>query len=239
MSSEDKQITYQRDYYATTARKYDSMHLIQNDEHYLALRFLDSAASYLNASSILDVGSGTGRVISFFKETKPNLRVVGVEPVKELREVGYSKGLSTAELTEGDGNALHFADGEFDIVCEFGVLHHVPNPRKVLAEMLRVAKIAVFISDSNNFGQGTFVSRSLKQFLNAIRLWPLVNLINTRGKGYSISEGDGLFYSFSVFNHFDFIKETCPRTYLLNTINSGRNLYRSAPSVALLGLKEF
>jgi SAM-dependent methyltransferase len=132
---------------------------------------------------------------------------------------------------------LAFADGEFDLVCEFAALHHIPEPAKAVSEMLRVARRAVFISDSNNFGQGGRVGRALKQAINAVGLWPLANRLKTKGKGYSISEGDGLFYSYSVFNNLPQIQRACESVHFLNTVSGGPNLYRTASHVALLGLK--
>jgi ubiquinone/menaquinone biosynthesis C-methylase UbiE len=175
------------------------MHLDEKDEHFFALSFMVGVIDYLGIQSILDIGSGTGRAIQYLKIVRPELRLVGVEPVKELREIGYSKGLSGDELIDGDATNLKFATGEFDLVCEFGVLHHIRNPALAIAEMLRVSNRAVFISDSNNFGQGSISSRLIKQVINLLGLWKFVDLIKTRGKGYTISEGDGLAYSYSVF----------------------------------------
>ncbi len=31
----------------------------------------------------------------------------------------------------------------------------------------------------------------------AARLWPLVNFVKTKGKGYHYTEGDGVLYSYS------------------------------------------
>lgn len=146
------EINLQRRYYAETADKYDQWHLDPEDEHYLALSFLIGVIDYLQINSVLDIGSGTGRAIAYIKQNKPHLRVVGIEPVKELREIGYKKGLSDSELLDGDATALVFGDGEFDLVCEFGVLHHIRDHRNAVGEMLRVAKKAIFISDSNRFG---------------------------------------------------------------------------------------
>ena len=133
--------------------------------------------------------------------------------------------------------ALAFPDDAFDLVCEFATLHHVPEPGKAVSEMLRVARKAIFISDNNNFGQGSWVARLTKQLINAAGLWPIADLIKTRGKGYTISEGDGLFYSYSVFNDYKQIAEQCETVHLLGTVNSGPNLYRTASRVALLGIK--
>jgi len=142
-------------------------------------------------------------------------------------------------LIEGDGTDIKFAAGAFDLVCEFGVLHHVPRPEQVVSEMLRVAKVGIFISDSNNFGQGGKLSRSLKQFINLLGLWKVYDYVRTKGKGYQISAGDGLFYSYSVFNNYKQIKAACKGgVQILNTDKyAGINPYSTATHVALFGIK--
>jgi ubiquinone/menaquinone biosynthesis C-methylase UbiE len=214
------------------------MHLDEKDEHFFALSFMVGVIDYLGIQSILDIGSGTGRAIQYLKIVRPELRLVGVEPVKELREIGYSKGLSGDELIDGDATNLKFATGEFDLVCEFGVLHHIRNPALAIAEMLRVSNRAVFISDSNNFGQGSISSRLIKQVINLLGLWKFVDLIKTRGKGYTISEGDGLAYSYSVFNNYKQIQNQCENVHLLNTKDGFIDPYKTASHVALLGIKK-
>jgi len=236
MSNEE--VSKQRDYYRRTAGEYEAMHLAEGDEHYVALAFLSALITHHGFKSVLDVGSGTGRALAYLKARHPDVRFVGIEPVKELREVGYRAGLSVAELVDGDALALPYAAGEFDLVCEFAVLHHVRTPSRVVTEMLRVASRAVFISDCNNFGQGGRLARALKQALDAVGLWPLANWIKTRGRGYSESEGDGLFYSYSVFNDLPSIRRACRKLHLLNTAGGpSGNLYRTAPHVAVLGIK--
>ena len=118
----------QQSYYRATAARYDDMHISKHDEHSFAVSFMVGMLDFLGIESVLDVGSGTGRAISFIKEQRPDIRVVGIEPVLELRQVGYEKGIRTDELIEGDALDLAFGDNEFDLVCEFGVLHHVSAP---------------------------------------------------------------------------------------------------------------
>lgn len=227
----------QREYYRATATQYDRMHGGDGHEHAFALALMGSMIDFLRIKSVLDVGAGTGHMVSHLKRTRPDLRVLGIEPSPELREEGYRKGLSSAELVDGDAQALRLHDSEFDLVCEFGVLHHLPAPGKAVTEMLRVAARAIFISDANNFGQGSPITRAMKQALNALRLWPVANFIKTGGKGYTITEGDGLSYSYSVFNDYAQIREKCTAVHVLNTGGDGRNPYRAAPHVALLGIK--
>jgi ubiquinone/menaquinone biosynthesis C-methylase UbiE len=235
--TESRETDIQRKYYAKTAAKYEEMHVSAKDEHYLALNFLIASLDYYQIRSILDVGCGTGRALREIKTLRPDIKIVGVEPVKELREVGYKSGLAEEELVEGDATNLQFPDSGFDLLSEFGVLHHIPRPERAVVEMLRVARRAVFISDSNNFGQGTPLSRKLKQAANSLGLWKAIDLIKTRGKGYAISEGDGLYYSYSVFNNYDIIQSACNMIHLLNTRDGHINPYRTASHVALLGIK--
>jgi hypothetical protein len=117
------------------------------------------------------------------------------------------------------------------------VLHHIERPELAVQEMLRVGKIGIFISDSNNFGQGSAASRKLKQLINCVGLWKVFDFFKTKGKGYSISEEDGLYYSYSVFNQYDLISHKC-NTHILNTVPGGVNPYKTSSHVALLGLKK-
>jgi ubiquinone/menaquinone biosynthesis C-methylase UbiE len=236
-ASQKAAVEIQRAYYAQTAARYDDMHVREDDEHGFALRFLTSAVEQLGIRSILDVGCGTGRALIRIKEALPGIAAVGIEPSAELRAVGHAKGLSAIELIDGDAMKIAFDNGSFDLVCEFGVLHHVPEPSKAVAEMLRVTRKAIFISDSNNFGQGSSLSRLVKQTINGVGLWPVADFIKTRGKGYSFEDGDGLAYSYSVFNDYKQIAKACKSVHFLNTRDGGPNLYRTATHVALLGVK--
>jgi SAM-dependent methyltransferase len=233
----DEAKTQQR-YYAETARNYDEMHVRCDDAHYFALRFLLASLDHLHITSVLDVGAGTGRAVEFIKKLRPDVRMVGIEPVRELREVGFSRGLSREELVEGDATAMPFDNSSFDLVCESGVLHHLRRPERAVSEMLRVAGKAIFISDSNNFGEGARLRRSIKQIINLCGLWPVADLIKTKGKGYTLSEGDGLAYSYSVFNNYNQIADQCSSVHILNTKGGGINPYRAASHVALLGVKK-
>jgi ubiquinone/menaquinone biosynthesis C-methylase UbiE len=230
-------IDIQRCYYAVTADSYDEKHVHGEDAHGFALRFLIAVIEYFDIRSVLDVGSGTGRAVLALKAAVPAIRVVGIEPSMELRNVGFSKGLSDVELINGDGMNLTFGDNSFDLVCEFGALHHIPTPERAVSEMLRVSRRAIFISDSNNFGQGRKISRLVKQTIDAVGLWRIADLIKTGGKGYTISDGDGLAYSYSVFNNYKQIKEKCKSVHMFNTVHATPNLYRTAEHVALLGIK--
>ncbi|WP_211299204.1 class I SAM-dependent methyltransferase [Methylovulum psychrotolerans] len=226
-------------YYSKTAHDYDALHVSidEKDEHFLALAFMVAASGLLGIKSILDIGSGTGRAIKYVKQHAPDILIVGIEPVEELRSIGYQKGIAEEELIEGDATNLAYSDASFDLVCAFGVLHHIKYPELAVSEMLRVAKKGIFISDSNNFGQGSVLSRTVKQIINEVGLWKVADFIKTLGKGYTLSEGDGLAYSYSVFNNYNQIQKACNNIHILNTKTGSANLYRTASHIGLLGIK--
>ena len=127
-------------------------------------------------------------------------------------------------LVQGSGYELPFEDGAFDAVFECGVLHHVAEPARMVAEMIRVAKQAIFLSDSNRFGQGRRAARILKTALYKTGLWRAARFVQTRGKMYTISEGDGLQYSYSVFDSYDQLAAQTQQVWLLPTAGDKANI---------------
>lgn len=209
----DAAVSVQRAYYEDTSAHFDAWHLKASDEHASALQWIEFLFSEERFASILDVGAGTGRAIEFFRAR--GRRIAGVEPSSAQIAQAIKKGIPPAHFVQADGQALPFPDGSFDAVCEFGMLHHVRQPERVIAEMLRVARKAVFISDSNRFGQGRLLAKIGKLALYRAGLWKLAELVRTRGKGYHFSEHDGVFYSFSVFDHLAQISAAAEHVWLL------------------------
>ena len=196
----------QRKYYSDTASAYDQMHAYEGATDPSTVRVVTSILRMIGARSVLDVGTATGSALLDLKNAVPNAFVCGVEPVAALVKQGTQKGNTKgASIVRGSGNALPFADGSFDAVCEFAVLHHVDDPGAVVKEMLRVASKAVVISDSNRFGQGSRLARLLKLGLYKSRLWGAYNYVRTAGKGYRFTAGDGIAYSYSVYDSFELI----------------------------------
>jgi len=170
----------------------------------------------LDAVTVLDVGAGTGRGVRYLESA--GFQACGVEPVSELVREGARHYTSPAmSFVRAQGELLPFADGSFDAVSEFGMLHHVPEPNVVVKEMLRVARKAVFLSDSNRFGQGPMVARRAKLLLHKARLWGLANFVKTAGKQYVATERDGLIYSYSVFDSIPLVADWADRIVLVPT----------------------
>ena len=237
MSASTDQVGAQRDYYAATAERYEALHVRAHDEHDLALAWLSGLLSHYDAGSVLDIGCGTGRAPLYLRRHQPGVRVLGVEPSAELRAVGHAAGIAADALVDGDATRLDYPDDSFDVVCEFGVLHHVQRPRVVIAEMLRVSRLGIFISDDNHFAAGSALNRVAKRSLGALGLWPAAYWLRSGGKGYRISEGDGLSYPYSVFDDLGFIETHCDLVQMGNMTAAGTDLHAQAAHVALFGRK--
>ncbi len=231
------QITKQRAYYAETAATYDAMHENEYAGTRIAIGALFETLDSLEATSLLDVGCGTGSLLREVVARRPATQVFGLEPVEALREIAYRKGLSTNQVVQGDATAMDFATNSVDVVCAFSVLHHVPDPALVIGEMIRVAKKAVVICDANNFGQGSTVARAAKQMLNALRLWPLANWVKTRGRGYTFTEGDGVAYSYSVFSNLDQLRAASRELHLIGLGATSPNLYANCGNIAVIAIR--
>jgi ubiquinone/menaquinone biosynthesis C-methylase UbiE len=215
-------------YYERTANLYDEWHVHAGDEHFVALKYVSQLAKTVSASSLLDVGCGTGRALSYLSQKDPGLEVVGIEPEESLRRIAMERnGLRERSIRAGDGTQLPFPDQSFDVVCEFAVLHHVrpENTRRVVSEMLRTARKAVILSDENRFAYGSLAQRVLKLVLWHVGLFPAFYWLKTGGKGYRYSEKDGMAFSYSVFDALPQLAEWADRVIMIpldrNATNPG------------------
>jgi ubiquinone/menaquinone biosynthesis C-methylase UbiE len=227
----------QQDYYAETAPIYESMHVQPGDEHFIALEYATALLNVVRAKSVLDVGSGTGRAIRFLRQQRPDLKVEGVEPVGELR--AQAQALGTV-LHDASGEHLPFHDGSFDVVMSFGLLHHVPDPAPVVSEMTRVARFGVMISDTNRFGQGSSGVGALKMGIHYFGLWPAFERFRTKGRGYMESDGDGVFYSYSIFDSMPQLQAWAGRVFIVPTMPQKRVFLMqiATPHGLLVALRE-
>jgi SAM-dependent methyltransferase len=226
----------QRRHYAETAASYDH-ELGHSPEHELALYLLLGLLDSIRAESLLDVGAGTGRGLKFLMEHRPNLAVRGIEPTDELRNVGYGKGLSKDVLIAGNGYELQFPDNSIDVVMELGVLHHVEKPEIVVREMLRVARYGVFLSDTNNLGQGRLSGRLIKNLFFWTGLWKTLSFIRTRGRGSVFEPNDGLWYYYTLFSHLPELTRQCHSIHVMNTRCNSMTPWFSASHAAIFATK--
>ncbi len=222
----------QQSYYERTAAEYDTNHL-REPEHEFSLSQLLGIVRYHGFSSLLDVGAGTGRVLRHAKQHLDGVKLCGIEPVAALRAVGYANGLSPDELREGNALQLDFPDNSWDVVCAFGILHHIKDPEAAILEMCRVARHGVFFSDMNNYGCGSVAQRVLALGLRSIGLWKPFQFVKNGFKYEKFSPGDGIFYSYSVFDSLRTIRKKFPQTHIANTRASCDHLLAGSSHISV------
>ena len=208
----------QRAYYARTADHYDEWHVTEGDEHFRALHLMGGFLDMVDARSLLDVGTGTGRALRYFAERRPELEVRGIEPVPALIERAVEAGVPRERLDEGTGEALPYEDGAFDAACELGVLHHVKHPNAVVAEMTRVARRAILLSDNNCYGWGRWPLRLAKNVLGATGLLQPALRAKNRGRDYMLSDDDGLAYTYSVLSALPVLRAWADEVHVIPTV---------------------
>src|SRR5436309_2508118 len=100
-------VALQRDHFAKVADIYDSTIAHGKDEHGLALKYVSVLMDELVFKSLLDVGTGTGRGLMYFLTRHPEMRVHGIEPVRELIEQAiFKNNVPTENIAQGVGDAL-------------------------------------------------------------------------------------------------------------------------------------
>ena len=114
-------------WYETTGRRADRL------EKLLLKRLL---AGFPRASTILEVGCGTGHFTRWFAEQ--GLQATGLDLSRPM--LAEAVRLGSPPCVHGDALALPFSTGAFDLVALVTTLEFLPEPVQALAEALRVAR---------------------------------------------------------------------------------------------------
>jgi SAM-dependent methyltransferase len=193
------------------------------------------------SESVLDSGCGTGRALRFLRERAPDIRLHGNDPSAELLAVATDRYGIPPDLVDCAGSEhLPYEDDAFDAVVATGVLHHVPEPARVVSEFIRVARRAVFISDANIYGQGSFSARISKLALSRVGLLRPVNWLRRGGHHWYCSEGDGIAYSYSAFDAVPALRRACKRVTVIPTVGANKPVgvpLLTSPHVLVCGFK--
>jgi len=101
--------------------------------------------SYCAEGSLLDIGTGPGRMLLELHRLSPGMRLVGIDSspsmVVKAQENMADAGLSgVIEIREGNANQVPFGGDSFDIVVSTGSIHHWKDPLAGLNEVYRVLK---------------------------------------------------------------------------------------------------
>jgi len=104
--------------------------------------------------SVLDVGTGTAQIPIALCQQHPTVHVVAIDMAQHMLRVGQANveraGFADRiRLQLCDAKRMPFADASFDAVISNSIVHHIPEPAAVFAEMTRVVKPAgiLFVRD--------------------------------------------------------------------------------------------
>ncbi|MEP6786628.1 MAG: metalloregulator ArsR/SmtB family transcription factor [Sphingomonadales bacterium] len=128
---------------ATAAERYFALHASQWD----AIRSLHVAESAVetrmrallgdNIGRLVDIGTGTGRMIELFGEQSRH--ATGIDRSPEMLRLARAKlPHATVDWRQGDVTALPLDDASADTVVMHQVLHYIPAPEAAVAEAARI-----------------------------------------------------------------------------------------------------
>jgi len=118
---------------------------------------------------VLEVGVGTGIALDAYP---PYAHVVAIDPSADMLERAKKRvaenGWGHIELKQGDALNLDYPDNSFDYVTSFHVLTVVPDPYRMLSEMVRVCKPGGRIALTTHFQSSNPVVAFLNTIVNPI-----------------------------------------------------------------------
>jgi len=135
---------------ADEARDYDAMDHSQVNRVFAA-DFLDHFAT---DGTVLDVGTGTAQIPIELCRQRPGLRFVAIDAAPSMLDIAKENvaraGLADRiTLQQVDAKGLPFAERSFAAIVSNSIVHHIPHPATVLAEIVRVVTPGgvVFVRD--------------------------------------------------------------------------------------------
>lgn len=147
------------------------------------LRDYLSDLTFPEGASVLDIGCGTGAVTRRLAAWPGVGQAIGVDPVNAFvtRARELVQGAENIVFEQGDGRALRFGDGMFDVVVSHTVITHVSQPEKLIAEAFRVLRpggwIALFDGD---YTTSTVANRSCDPLQACIDVLPVHDMYLVR-----------------------------------------------------------
>ncbi len=128
-------------YFAQHAAEWDDLRALHSADAKVEER-LAQALSEASLGSVLDIGTGTGRIAELFAQTAEH--VVALDKNLEMLKIARAKlqhlPAAQVELVQGDFTDLPFAASSFDTVLLHQVLHFAQDPAVPLAEAARVTR---------------------------------------------------------------------------------------------------
>ncbi|MBD0386327.1 MAG: class I SAM-dependent methyltransferase [Nostoc sp. C3-bin3] len=103
------------------------------------LKRYEFAASFCHGKQVLDAGTGVGYGAYYLSKVCDCVVGIDIDPV--AIEYGNSQyHHQNLKLEVADVTQTNFADSQFDVICSFETIEHLPNIPAYLQEMLRLLK---------------------------------------------------------------------------------------------------
>ncbi|MFR6234122.1 MAG: class I SAM-dependent methyltransferase [Blautia sp.] len=94
--------------------------------------------STLQFSNVLDVGCGTGEILSAIGALYPTVSLLGIDISQEMLKQAKSKEIDNVKLYLGDAEHLPFENARFNVLICTDSFHHYPKPQRAIDEFYRV-----------------------------------------------------------------------------------------------------
>lgn len=144
--TEDSNVREQVEYYERHAEKFDrsiwSLGCRDNRNHSVKISSVAGAIRAANGGSVLEVGTGTGLHARWLLENTP-VRYTGIDVSEAMLKIARRRLEPFGDrvsLEVADAQKLPFDDGSFDAAFCSTTLHHLSDPRRGIAELVRVVR---------------------------------------------------------------------------------------------------
>ena len=152
---------------AAEAIDYDAMDHAEVNRVFVA----DFLGQWNGFGAILDVGAGTAQIPIGLCRQHPTATVLAIDLAQHMLDVG-ERNVAAAGLAERihlqlvDAKQMPYADGSFAALISNSIVHHIPDPAAVVAEMVRVVRSGglIFVRDLLRPSNDAAVRRLVKQY---------------------------------------------------------------------------
>ncbi|MGL4946958.1 MAG: class I SAM-dependent methyltransferase [Cetobacterium sp.] len=172
MKKYNKDLKQTKDKYTRFAKIFDKI------ESKMPMNNLKKDAVQLLEGKILEVGVGSGAVLSYYKK---DADITGIDFSLGMLELAREKAkkleLNDLKLLEMDIENMSFEDESFDSVFSTCVFCTVPNPEKGISEVYRVLKKG---------GKAVFIEHMKSEYKLINFALKILNILTTRVLGTSL-----------------------------------------------------
>jgi SAM-dependent methyltransferase len=164
--------------FTQTARQYATSRIAERQEQSDALQHLVAPSAN---DDVLDVACGPGALLAGLS---PRVRrAVGVDLTMAMLREAWARGQPgrTLLLVRGEGERLPFHDGTFSLVLTTWAVHHFGDPRRVVAEMVRVCRSGGRVVIGDLYGSEDEAKRRRQNEIERLRDPAHIEILDARG----------------------------------------------------------